>query len=183
MQRKTGYSVWMMGGLMALAVGITTATDAQAQGMRDLTIQQLVNGPLFLHQYGPQTQMFHITGVPGNVSASKAALASSIQNVGFAGLPAAKTAYANTLQRLGIAPAVMQGYSFRLKQVGPHQSSGTATNPTLAFPVILQESRHSGHGPWLNKGNYTLRLTYVARPARKGFGPVPVLSALAMVRR
>ena len=178
---KKRHAVWWIGGAMMLTAGVIPWSVAQAQNIRSMTIQQVVNGPQFLHEFGPLT-LFHITGIPGNAAASKAALMTAIQGVGFAGIPAAQKEYKTLLHHLGIPQAVVRGHSFRLKQTAPHQSSGTASIPLLIFPVVLQESSHPA-GPWINKGAYTLRLTYVGRPAQKGFGPTPALSKIALVRQ
>lgn len=179
---KKRHAVWWIGGAMMLTAGVIPWSVAQAQNIRSMTIQQVVNGPQFLHQFGP-LDLFHITGIPGNAAASKAALMTAIQGVGFAGLPAAQEEYKKLLQHLGIPQAVVSGHSFRLKQTAPHQSSGTASRPVLVYPVILQESSHPDTGPWINKGAYTLRLTYVGRPAQKGFGPTPALADITLVRQ
>ncbi|MDD5281030.1 hypothetical protein [Acidithiobacillus sp.] len=180
---KKRQAVWWLGGIMMLTGAMTPWSAAQAQNIRPMTIQQLVNGPMFLHQGGPLTQLFHITGTPGDVAASRAALMTSIRGVGFSGLPAAQKEYEKLLDHLGIAQAVVRGNSFRLKQTAPHQSGGTASRPVLVFPVILQESHHQETGPWINKGPYTLRLTYVGHSTQKGFGSSPVLSEIALVRK
>ncbi len=165
-------------------IGCTVAgmTPAQAQDIRPLSIRQLVNGPMFLHQGGPLTQLFRISGTPGNPAASKAALAQSERLAGFGSLPAAKLQYVHLLQTLGIAQAVeRKGASVRLKQTGTHQITGTASRPTLIFPVQLQEAP-TPHGPWTGQ-SYTLRLTYVGHALQPGFAPVPTLAAMALVAR
>lgn len=182
MKPKNQRIVVKTGGMLAIALGMISVWHAaQAQNIQSMTIQQMVNSPLYLHQGGPLTQLFLISGIPGNPAASKANLFMSIQGVGFAGLPQAQAEYKHILYRLGMAQAVLQGNSFRLQQVGHHQIGGTASDPTLTFPVILQESPRPDHqGPWTDKGDYTLRLGYVPRAANPHFGPTPELATVAL---
>lgn len=182
MRRWSTLPVAVLGWGALIGCAVAGMAPAQAQDIRPLSIRRLVNGPMFLHQGGPLTQLFRITGTPGNPAASKAALAQSERLVGFGSLPAAKLQYVHLLQTLGIAQAVEQkGGSVRLKQVGTHQITGTATRPTLIFPVQLQEAP-TPRGPWTGHP-YTLRLTYVGHALQPGLTPVPVLSALSLVAR
>jgi hypothetical protein len=179
---KKRHAVWWIGGVMMLSAGMAPWSAAQAQNIRPMTMQQVVNSPQFLHRFGPLAP-FQITAIQGNPDASKAALVTAINEVGYAGLPAAQKDFKKLLYHLGIPQAVLRGNSFRLKQTARHQSSGTASRPVLVFPVVLQESAHPYTGPWINKGAYTLRLSYVGRPANKPFGPTPALSKITLVRQ
>ena len=182
MNHKNQQMIARILGLSAITLGLFACwSEAQAENIQPMTLQQMVNSPLFLHQGGPVSQLFAISGVPGNLPASKANLFMAIRGVGFAGLPQAQANYKAILYRLGIAQAVLQGDSFRLQQAGHHHSGGTTTHPILAFPVILQESpRPDNQGPWTDKGHYMLRLSYVPRAAAKGFGPTPILATVAL---